>query len=149
MQYESRVDRADRVISEANEYIQANKLQVQRKADAEFWKQIEDTPNATWDCSFLSKPVVNITMADIDAAWAEELASPKPPKRKDVEPKFRDTYVCSRLRVDQFRQHLAAYRIQLHWDRISTNPYHPIGKRRLEHDYAAYAALFGSTRFKL
>ena len=140
MQNETRVGRAERVISEANNYIQVNKVQAERKANAEFWKQMNEIPNATWDWSCLSKPVVNITIADIDAAWEEELDRPMPPKRKDVEPKFNDTYVCRNLRIGQFSRHLAAYRIQQWWHRIRLDPYHPVGKRRLEREYTE---LFG------
>jgi len=44
MHLETRVERAERVISEANQYIQANKVQAERKANAEFWKHMNEIP---------------------------------------------------------------------------------------------------------
>ena len=37
--------------------------------------------------------------------------------------------------LDNYRRHLASYRIQQHWHRIRSDPRHPVGKKRLELDY--------------
>ena len=42
-------------------------------------------------------------------------------------------YIIEMIR--RFRRHLAAYRIQQHWYRITTNPAHPVCIRRLERQY--------------
>ena len=38
--------------------------------------------------------------------------------------------------IKQARKHMAAYKIQQWWNEITTNPYHPVGIRRLERKYA-------------
>jgi hypothetical protein len=40
-----------------------------------------------------------------------------------------------KFQVSQYRCHLAAYRIQQWWHQIRSNPYHPIGRKRLEREY--------------
>ena len=37
--------------------------------------------------------------------------------------------------LQQYRRHLASYRIQQNWHRIRSDPYHPVGQRKLELDY--------------
>ncbi len=37
--------------------------------------------------------------------------------------------------VSQYRKHLAAYKVQQWWHQIRSNPYHPIGRKRLEREY--------------
>jgi hypothetical protein len=37
--------------------------------------------------------------------------------------------------IQQYRRHLASYRIQQHWHRIRSNPYHPVGHKKMERDY--------------
>jgi hypothetical protein len=39
------------------------------------------------------------------------------------------------FQLQQYRMHLASYRIQQHWHRIRLDPRHPVGKRRLEREY--------------
>ena len=43
--------------------------------------------------------------------------------------------------ADNYRRHLASYRIQQHWHRIRSDPRHPVGRKRLEREYER---LFGS-----
>ena len=45
----------------------------------------------------------------------------------------RDDYISA-----NYRCYLSAYRIQQHWHRIRSDPRHPVGKKRLEADYASY-----------
>ena len=37
--------------------------------------------------------------------------------------------------IQQYRRHLASYRIQQHWHRIRSDPRHPVGQRRLGREY--------------
>jgi hypothetical protein len=37
--------------------------------------------------------------------------------------------------LQQYRRHLACYRIQQHWHRIRCDPRHPVGRKKLELDY--------------
>ena len=39
--------------------------------------------------------------------------------------------------LQQYRRHLASYRIQQHWHRIRSDPRHPVGQRRLEREVSA------------
>ena len=37
--------------------------------------------------------------------------------------------------IQQYRRHLASYRIQQHWHRIRADPRHPVCRKKLELDY--------------
>ena len=39
------------------------------------------------------------------------------------------------FQLQQYRRHLACYRIQQHWHRIRSDPRHPVGRKKLELDY--------------
>ncbi len=39
------------------------------------------------------------------------------------------------FQVQQYRRHLASYRIQQWWHRLRLDPRHPVGRKRLERDY--------------
>ena len=39
------------------------------------------------------------------------------------------------FQLQQYRRHLASYRIQQHWHRIRSDPYHPVGRKKLELEY--------------
>jgi hypothetical protein len=39
------------------------------------------------------------------------------------------------FQLQQYRRHLASYRIQQHWHRIRCDPRHPVGRKKLELDY--------------
>ena len=70
----------------------------------------------------------NITMKDIkenpDKPWNWYYISSNP-----------FTWNKREYLIQQYRRHLASYRIQQHWQRIRSDPYHPVGKKRLELEY--------------
>ena len=90
-------------------------------------KYIKENPDKPWNWYGISwNP--NITMKDIlenpDNPWNWNGISRNPFTRDKQEFQFQ-----------QYRRHLACYRIQQHWHRIRSNPYHPVGQRKLELDY--------------
>jgi hypothetical protein len=44
-----------------------------------------------------------------------------------------------KFKIQHYRRHMAAFRIQQHWHRIRLDPRHPVGLRRLEWEYDALA----------
>ena len=83
-----------------------------------------DKPWDWYNISFNS----NITMKDIkenpDKPWNWIGISSNPFTQDKQE-----------FQLQQYRRHLACYRIQQHWHRIRSDPRHPVGQRRLEREY--------------
>ncbi len=102
------------------------------------WNFISMNPNITMKdiLENLDKPLYwagisrdsNITMNDIlenpDKQWDWCWISHNPFTRD------KQDYI-----IQQYRRHLASYRIQQHWHRIRSDPYHPVGRKKLELDY--------------
>ena len=102
------------------------------------WDYILMNPNITMNYikENLDKPLdwdgislnPNITMKDI-------LENPDKPWDWDGISKNSFTRDKQEFQLQQYRRHLASYRIQQHWHRIRSNPYHPVGQKKLELDY--------------
>ena len=93
---------------------------------------IKTNPDKPWDWYFISRNP-NITLAFINAnpdkPWHWYWISRNPFNQA------KQDYI-----IQEYRRHLASYRIQQHWHRIRSDPRHPVGMKRLEREYAE---LFG------
>ena len=90
-------------------------------------KDIKENPGLPWIWYAIScNP--NITMKDIlenpDKPWDWNRISWNLFTRDKQE-----------FQLQQYRRHLASYRIQQHWHRIRSDPYHPVGRKKLEREY--------------
>ncbi len=59
----------------------------------------------------------------------------------DLPPMAIIQYLKHNYIIQEYRKHLAAYRIQQHWHRINSDPKHPVCQRRLERDYEQFKVL--------
>ena len=113
-------------------------------------KDIKENPDKPWDWSISSNP--NITMKDIlenqDKAWNWYWISGNPNiTMQDIKENPAMPWVWEAIsentftrdkqdsRIQEYRRHLASYRIQQHWHRIRSDPRHPVGQRRLDREY--------------
>ena len=90
-------------------------------------KDILENPDKPWNWDYISRNP-NITMQDIkenpDKHWNWYWICWNPFTRDKQE-----------YWIQEYRRHLASYRIQQHWHRIRLDPRHPVGQRRLEREY--------------
>jgi len=125
----------DRVSKEWTDKWRSFMMEHESKLD---WYGISSNPNLTiefinenldkpWDWFYISANP-NITMKYIkenpDKPWDWDGISRNPFTRDKQE---------SQLQL--YRRHLACYRIQQHWHRIRSDPYHPVGRKKLEREY--------------
>ena len=114
-------------------------------------KDIKENPDKPWDWSGISLNP-NITITDItenpDKPWnwycisqspniTTDYIKENPDKPWDWDGISKNPFTRDKqeYQLQQYRRHLASYRIQQHWHRIRSDPYHPVGQKKLELDY--------------
>jgi hypothetical protein len=90
-------------------------------------KDILENPDKPWDWNGICwNPNVLISFINEN-----------PDKQWDWDEIANNTFTRDKteFQLQQYRRHLASYRIQQHWHRIRLDPRHPVGQRRLDREY--------------